>query len=162
MHRASRTLPTLYLEERSRIMLDLSRQMLKGTLSLVVLDETVSASQISAMCRRLGGVTVVENPSHSFLLQRSAGLQFVFLKDACTATGTATHLLTLLCRSEKRVIVYSAEMTAKRRSDLIRHGATDAIHLDDINSLRIASMLLSQFSMPETKQYYGGIGSACA
>jgi hypothetical protein len=47
-------------------------------------------------------------------------------------------------------VVVSGQVTRKRREDLLAAGATDVIHKDDVDSVRLGEALLRVFVVPSS------------
>ena len=69
--------------------------------------------------------------------------QLVFLDDYLKPSDNATHTIPFLrrCGYEGPIIVVSGAVDRQRRITLMRAGANDVIHKDDVDSVRIAEAL---------------------
>ena len=62
-------------------------------------------------------------------------------------TASTTIPFLRRCGYEGPIIVVSGEMTRSRRQELMVAGASDVIHKDDIDSVRISEALKTAFNM---------------
>jgi response regulator of citrate/malate metabolism len=69
--------------------------------------------------------------------------QFVFIDDYLKPSDNATHTIPFLrrCGYEGPIVVVSAAVDRQRRTILIKAGAIDVIHKDDLDSVRVAEAL---------------------
>jgi CheY-like chemotaxis protein len=125
---------------------------------LVVDDETPDADRIRATLRVMFGydVDVRHAPTLASaidcVLKRMP--QLVFLDDILKPSDRATDTIPFLRRAgyEAPIVVISGQVTKKRRLELVAAGATDVIHKDDLDSVRLGEALLRVFGsdVPET------------
>jgi DNA-binding response OmpR family regulator len=74
--------------------------------------------------------------------------QLIFLDDILKPSDRATDTIPFLRRAEYSgpIIVISRLVTKKRRLELLAVGATDVIHKDELDSVRLGEALLHVFS----------------
>ena len=124
---------------------------------LIVEDETMDADRLKATLRVMFGYDVD--------LRRAATLasaldciiarkpEIIFLDDVLKPSDNATQTIPYLRRAEYTgpIVVVSGQVTKNRRNDLLAAGATDVIHKDDVDSVRLAEALLRVFSAQDPK-----------
>ena len=124
---------------------------------LIVEDETMDADRLKATLRVMFGYDVD--------LRRAATLasaldciiarkpEIIFLDDVLKPSDNATQTIPYLRRAEYTgpIVVVSGQVTKNRRNDLLAAGATDVIHKDDVDSVRLAEALLRVFSAQNPK-----------
>jgi DNA-binding NarL/FixJ family response regulator len=71
----------------------------------------------------------------------------VFLDDSLKPSDLANDTIPFLRRAEYKgpIVVISAQLTKKRRLELLSLGAQEVIHKDDLDSVRIGEALLKVF-----------------
>ncbi len=125
---------------------------------LVIDDEAPDADRIKATLRVMFGYDVevrhaatLGSAVDAVLLRRP---QLIFLDDILKPTDRATDTMPFLRRAgyDAPIVVISGQVTKKRRLELIAAGATDVIHKDDLDSVRLGEALLRVFGRerPET------------
>lgn len=69
--------------------------------------------------------------------------QLVFLDDYLKPSDNASHTIPFLrrCGYEGPIIVVSGQVTRMRRAQLVKAGAVDVIHKDDVDTARLAEAL---------------------
>jgi hypothetical protein len=133
-----------YLEDRSRTMLRLSGQS-SCAISIRIIDSTAGANQIGSICRRIVNANVNEHHTlGDFRREWDAIPQLILLRDTAATAEASSHSLSRLAeaRLNGRVVIYSAEMSFYRRMEFMQRGVLDAMTLDDLDSYRIAAILL--------------------
>lgn len=132
---------------------------------LVVDDETFDADRLKATLRVLFG--------HDLEVRRAATLasavdcvldrkpEIIFLDDVLKPSDTASDTIPFLRRAEYAgpIVVVSGQVTRNRRTELLAVGATDVIHKDDLESVRLAESLLRVFT-PAARKEQGSKGTA--
>ena len=130
---------------------------------LIVEDETMDADRLKATLRVMFGYDVD--------LRRAATLaraldciiarkpEIIFLDDVLKPSDNATQTIPYLRRAEYTgpIVVVSGQVTKNRRNDLLAAGATDVIHKDDVDSVRLAEALLRVFSAQDPKTAHTAI-----
>jgi DNA-binding NarL/FixJ family response regulator len=73
----------------------------------------------------------------------------VFLDDILPPSDTASTTIPFLrrCGYEGSIVVVSGEMTRRRKQELLNAGASDVIHKDDLDSVRLSEALSRAFNM---------------
>ncbi len=123
---------------------------------LIVEDETLDAERLSATLRVLFGyetqIRLASSPGDAVdrvIEQKPCAL---FLDDILKPSATASQAIPLLRDAGYTgpIIVVSGQVTHARRSSLILAGASDVIHKDDVDSVRVAEALAG-LGKPEAK-----------
>jgi len=118
---------------------------------LVVDDEPADAERIKATLRVMFGydIDVRRAPTlgtavDSVLAKRP---EIIFLDDVLKPSDRATDTIPFLRRAEYSgpIVVVSGQVTKKRRLELMAAGASDVIHKDDLDSVRLGEALLRVF-----------------
>jgi CheY-like chemotaxis protein len=118
---------------------------------LVVDDEAPDADRIKATLRVMFGYDVEVRRASTLgsavdcvLAKRP---QLIFLDDILKPSDRATDTIPFLRRAgyDGPIVVISGQVTKKRRSELTSAGATDVIHKDELDSVRLAESLLRVF-----------------
>jgi DNA-binding NarL/FixJ family response regulator len=116
---------------------------------LIIEDETLDAERLSATLRVLFGyetqirwASTLGDAVNRILAQTPCA---VFLDDILKPSTTASQAIPLLRNAgyAGAIIVVSGQMTHSRRSSLLAAGASDVIHKDDVDSVRVAEALAS-------------------
>jgi CheY-like chemotaxis protein len=116
---------------------------------LVIEDESMDADRLTATLHVLFGyhVDIQSAATLSAALEKIAtqSPSVIFLDDILKPTGDASHTIPELRRVGYRgpIIVVSGEVTRTRRTRLLAEGASDVIHKDDVDSVRVAEALAS-------------------
>lgn len=78
---------------------------------------------------------------------KAAPPQLVFLDDRISPVDTAANTLPFIRRTgyDGPIVIISGEMTRQRKSDLLKLGAIAILHKDDIESARVAELLIEIF-----------------
>lgn len=118
---------------------------------LIVEDENFDADRLAATLRVMFG--------YDLEIRRAATLgsavdrvlekkpQLLFLDDVLKPSDEAGQTIPFLRRAEYTgpIVVVSGRATRKRRVELLAAGATDVIHKDDVDSVRLAEALVRVF-----------------
>jgi CheY-like chemotaxis protein len=118
---------------------------------LVVDDEAPDADRLRATLRVMFGYDV--DVRHAATLGSAVDCvlkskpQLIFLDDILKPADLATDTIPFLRRAgyESPIIVISGQVTKKRRLELMAAGASDVIHKDDLDSVRLGEALLRVF-----------------
>ncbi|MEO1206768.1 MAG: response regulator [Pseudomonadota bacterium] len=119
---------------------------------LVVEDEERDADRIQGTLRLMIGYSGLEVRTASTIstavdavLERQP--QLILLDDALKPSDTATDTIPFLHRAgyDGPIVVISGQVTRRRRTELMAAGATDVIHKDDVESVRIRECLAKIF-----------------
>jgi CheY-like chemotaxis protein len=116
---------------------------------LVIEDESMDADRLTATLHVLFGyhVDIQSAATLGGALDKIAAQlpSVIFLDDILKPTGDASHTIPELRRAGYRgpIIVVSGEVTRTRRTRLLAEGASDVIHKDDVDSVRVAEALAS-------------------
>jgi DNA-binding NarL/FixJ family response regulator len=135
-----------FLAKRSDVA-RLSKQLPKIAQVLIIEDETFDADRLRATLRVILG--------YDFTVRRAATVgaaldmvlaklpELVFLDDLLKPSDTATHTIPFLRRAkyDGPIVVVSGQVTRNRKAELLALGATDVIHKDDVDSVRLAESL---------------------
>jgi len=114
---------------------------------LIVEDETLDAERLSATLRVLFGYETLIRCASSLgdavdrVIEQKPSV--LFLDDILKPSATALQAIPLLRDAGYHgpIIVVSGQVTHARRSGLIAAGASDVIHKDDVDSVRVAEAL---------------------
>jgi len=114
---------------------------------LVVEDETFDADRLCATLHIMFGYQIRIRRATTLgaaldcVIERAP--QFVFLDDYLKPSDNASHTIPFLrrCGYEGPIVVVSGAVDRQRRAPLLRAGANDVIHKDDVDSVRIAESL---------------------
>jgi DNA-binding NarL/FixJ family response regulator len=127
---------------------------------LIVEDETIDADRLKATLRVMFGydlevrrAATLGNAVDSVIARKP---DLVFLDDVLKPSDNASSTIPYLrgAKYEGPIVVVSGQVTRKRREDLLAAGATDVIHKDDVDSVRLGEALLRVF-----KSYRGDAAS---
>jgi CheY-like chemotaxis protein len=114
---------------------------------LIVEDETLDADRLSATLRVLFGyetqIRCASNLGDAVNRVIEQKPCVVFLDDILKPSATALQAIPLLRDAgyDGPIVVVSGQVTHPRRSSLIAAGASDVIHKDDVDSVRVAEAL---------------------
>jgi DNA-binding response OmpR family regulator len=125
----------------------LSKKLPKINNVLIVEDDNCDADRLRATLHVILG--------YEFAIRRAATLtaaldcviakqpELVFLDDLLKPSDTASHTIPFLRRAQYDgpIVVISGQVTRTRRAELVGMGATDVIHKDDVDSVRLAEAL---------------------
>jgi CheY-like chemotaxis protein len=114
---------------------------------LVIEDESVDAERLTATLRVLFGYEAQIRCASTLgdavdsIIERQPCL--VFLDDILKPSATASQAIPLLRNAGYAgpIIVVSGQVTHSRRLSLLADGASDVIHKDDIDSVRVAEAI---------------------
>lgn len=121
---------------------------------LIVEDETIDADRLKATLRVMFGydlevrrAATLGNAVDSVVARKP---DLVFLDDVLKPSDNASSTIPYLrgAKYEGPIVVVSGQVTRKRRDDLLAAGATDVIHKDDVDSVRLGEALLRVFKWP--------------
>lgn len=75
--------------------------------------------------------------------------EFVFLDDFLKPSDTASHSIPFLRRAgyEGPIVVISGQVTRNRRAELMALGASEVIHKDDVDSVRLTEALARVYKL---------------
>jgi DNA-binding NarL/FixJ family response regulator len=119
---------------------------------LVVDDEKFDVDRIMATLRVMLGyeleirhATTLASALDQVIAKKP---EIIFLDDVLKPSDTALNSIPFLrhAKYEGPIVVISGQVTRARRNELIAGGATDVIHKDDVDSVRLAEALLRVFS----------------
>jgi DNA-binding NarL/FixJ family response regulator len=125
---------------------------------LIVEDETFDADRLTATLRVMFGYELEVRRAATLgtavdsILKKVPDL--VFLDDILKPSDNASHTIPFLRRAEFSgpIVVISGQVTRNRRVELLAAGATDVIHKDDVDSVRLAEALLRVFAISSKDQ----------
>lgn len=131
----------------------LSKRLPKLNDILIVEDDTFDADRLRATLRViLGYETRVRNAATlgaalDCVLECLPDL--VFADDLLKPSDTASHTIPFLRRAryDGPIIIVSGALTRSRKVELLALGATEVIHKDDIDSVRVAEALARVFNV---------------
>lgn len=115
---------------------------------LVVDDETFDADRLQATLRVMLGYDIDVRRAATVTTAVDAVMsrmpELIFLDDCLKPSDTATDSIPFLRRAgfEGPIVVISGQVTRARRQVLIGIGATEVIHKDDVDSVRLAEAML--------------------
>ena len=120
---------------------------------LIVDDNNFDADALRASMNMMFGYTLTMRRAKTLgsaldcVIERKPDL--VFLDDILPPSDTASATIPFLrrCGYEGPIIVVSGEMTRSRRQELLGAGASDVIHKDDLDSVRISEALKIAYKM---------------
>lgn len=130
-----------------------SKQLPKISNILIVEDENFDADRLRATLRVILGYDI--NVRRASTLGSALDCvianqpELVFLDDLLKPTDTASHTIPFLRRAkyEGPIVVISGQVTRARKAELIGLGATDVIHKDDVDSVRLAEALARVYKL---------------
>lgn len=119
---------------------------------LIVDDETFDANRLKATLRVLFGYDLQVRRAATLasaldcVLERKP--QLIFLDDILKPSDTASDSIPYLRRAnyDGPIVVISGQVTRARQSALLGIGATDVIHKDDVDSVRLSEALVRVFA----------------
>jgi DNA-binding NarL/FixJ family response regulator len=130
---------------------------------LIVEDETFDADRLKATLHVMLGYELTIRRASTLgsaldcVIQRKPSI--VFLDDYLKPNDDASHTIPFLQRAgyEGPIVVVSGEVDRQRRSFLMTAGASDVIHKDDLDSVRVAEALARAFkTVAKTDTKKGG------
>jgi DNA-binding NarL/FixJ family response regulator len=118
---------------------------------LIVEDEAVDADRLKATLRVMFGYELDVRRAATLasaldcLIERKP--EIVFLDDILKPSDSALQTIPYVRRTEYAgpIVVVSGQVTKKRRLELLSAGATDVIHKDDVDSVRLGEALIKVF-----------------
>ena len=119
---------------------------------LIVEDETIDADRLKATLRVMFGydlevrrAATLGNAVDSVVARKP---DLVFLDDVLKPSDNASSTIPYLrgAKYEGPIVVVSGQVTRKRREYLLAAGATDVIHKDDVDSVRLGEAILRVFN----------------
>jgi CheY-like chemotaxis protein len=114
---------------------------------LVIEDEHLDAERLTATLRVVFGYDMqirwASTLGEAVDAVTSARPSLVFLDDILKPSADAAQAMPLLRNAGYAgpIIVVSGQVTHSRRSNLLANGASDVIHKDDVDSVRVAEAL---------------------
>jgi DNA-binding NarL/FixJ family response regulator len=129
---------------------------------LIVEDETMDADRLKATLRVMFGYELEVRRAATLasaldcIIDRKP--QLIFLDDVLKPSDNASQTIPYLRRADYAgpIVVVSGQVTRNRRIDLLAAGATDVIHKDEVDSVRLAEALLRVYAPTDTKQASNG------
>jgi DNA-binding NarL/FixJ family response regulator len=120
---------------------------------VVVDDENIDADRMLATLRVMFGYDVTVrraatmNAAIDLVMQKSPDI--VFLDDILKPSDDASQTIPFLRRANYNgpIVVVSGQVTRNRRTVLITAGATEVIHKDDVDSVRLTEILQRIFAV---------------
>jgi DNA-binding NarL/FixJ family response regulator len=119
---------------------------------LIVEDETMDSDRLKATLRVMFGYELQSRVAPTLaraldcIIERKP--EIVFLDDVLKPSDNASQTIPYLRRADYTgpIVVVSGQVTRNRRNQLLAAGATDVIHKDDVDSVRLAEALLRVFT----------------
>lgn len=114
---------------------------------LVVEDENFDADRLRATLHIMFGYTIQVRRAKTLGAALDAVIErapeVIFLDDYLKPNDNATHTIPFLrrCGYTGPIVVVSGEVDRQRRGVLVKAGAIDVIHKDDLDSVRIGEAL---------------------
>jgi len=114
---------------------------------LIVEDENFDADRLRATLHIMFGYTIQVRRAKTLGSALDAVIErhpeVIFLDDYLKPNDNATHTIPFLrrCGYLGPIVVVSGEVDRQRRGTLVKAGAIDVIHKDDLDSVRIAEAL---------------------
>ncbi|MBK9079254.1 MAG: response regulator [Hyphomicrobium sp.] len=134
-----------YLEKKSGLRARRSLPALNDV--IVVDDENIDADRMFATLRVMYGYDVTVRRAATAGAAVDAVIartpDIVFLDDILKPSDDAAHTIPFLRRAGYNgpIVVISGQVTRSRRVVLLAAGATDVIHKDDVDSVRLSEVL---------------------
>lgn len=119
---------------------------------VVVEDENLDADRMFATLRVMFGYDVKVRRAATIAkavdLVMAQQPEIIFLDDILKPSDDASHTIPYLRRAgyEGPIVVVSGQVTRQRRSVLLTAGATEIIHKDDVDSVRLTEVINRIFS----------------
>jgi response regulator of citrate/malate metabolism len=125
---------------------------------LIVEDENFDADRLRATLHIMFGYAIDVRRARTLgsaldcVIERQPEL--IFLDDYLKPSDNATHTIPFLrrCGYVGPIIVVSGQVDRQRRAMLVKAGAVDVIHKDDLDSVRIAEALARAASAPPVER----------
>jgi len=121
---------------------------------LVVEDENLDADRMFATMRVMFGYGVEVRRASTLASAVDSVIakkpEIIFLDDILKPSDNASQTIPFLRRAgyEGPIVVVSGQVTRTRRTALLEAGATDVIHKDDVDSVRLTEALQRVFKAP--------------
>ncbi len=140
-----------FLAKKSNVRL--ARQGVPNLTDVVVVeDENLDADRMFATLRVMFGYDVKVRRAATIAkavdLVMAQQPEIIFLDDILKPSDDASHTIPYLRRAgyEGPIVVVSGQVTRQRRSVLLTAGATEIIHKDDVDSVRLTEVINRIFS----------------
>jgi CheY-like chemotaxis protein len=140
-----------FLERRSRLMRKLIDHVHLNSVHIID-DSRFDAEVLASNLRKVVGrdVRIAISLAASNLKSEWGGRypDVVFIDDRLGHGATALSVMPQLRRMgfDGPMVAVSGLLTPRRRGELVRAGASDVLHKDDFNSLRLIELLLALFA----------------
>ena len=124
---------------------------------LIVEDENFDADRLRATLHIMFGYTIQVRRAKTLGSALDAVIErrpeLVFLDDYLKPNDNATQTIPFLrrCGYEGPIVIISGAVDRHRRTTLIKAGAVDVIHKDDLDSVRVAEALERVHATPAAK-----------
>lgn len=135
-----------FLNKKSRLIRD-NDKLDKPADIVVIDDEPIDAERLLATLRIIFGyevsIRLAATLNAAIELVMAKIPDVIFLDDILKPADDATHTIPFLRRAGYggAIIVISGQVTRQRRPVLIAAGATEVIHKDDVDSVRLSEIL---------------------
>lgn len=133
---------------------------------LVVEDENFDADRLRATLHIMFGYEIVVRRAKTLgsaldaVIERAP--EVIFLDDYLKPNDNATHTIPFLrrCGYTGPIVVVSGEVDRQRRGILVKAGAIDVIHKDDLDSVRIAEAMTRMHASQSAEEPATAAGEA--
>jgi response regulator of citrate/malate metabolism len=147
-----------FLTRKSDAVKSQRQQGARPTDVLIVEDENFDADRLRATLHIMFGYAIEVRRARTLgsaldcVIERQPEL--VFLDDYLKPSDNATHTIPFLrrCGYLGPIIVVSGQVDRVRRAMLVKAGAIDVIHKDDLDSVRIAEAMARAASVPPVER----------
>ena len=125
---------------------------------LIVEDETFDVERLTATLRVMFGYDLEVRRASTLATALDRVIEkrpeIIFLDDILKPSDTALNSIPYLRHAtyEGPIVVISGQVARARRNELMAAGATDVIHKDDVDSVRLAEALLRVFAGSAPKE----------
>lgn len=140
-----------FLERKSSV--SKLRQSLPNLQDVLIVDDSeVDAKRLMATLRVIFGYDVQLRRAATLASALDCVLRkqpdLIFLDDVLKPSDNATETIPFLRHAKYAgpIIVISGEVTRNRRAQLLTGGATEVIHKDDVDSVRLTEAMIQVFS----------------
>lgn len=140
-----------FLERKSSV--SKLRQSLPNLQDVLIVDDSeVDAKRLMATLRVIFGYDVQLRRAATLASALDCVLRkqpdLIFLDDVLKPSDNATETIPFLRHAKYAgpIIVISGEVTRNRRAQLLSGGATEVIHKDDVDSVRLTEAMIQVFS----------------
>ncbi|MGL4398208.1 MAG: response regulator [Hyphomicrobium sp.] len=122
---------------------------------LVVDDENLDTDRMLGTLRVIFGYDIDVRRANTLATALDAVMarkpELIFLDDILKPSDDAVHTIPLLRRSgfDGPIVVISGQVTRTRRVTLLGLGASEVIHKDDVDSVRLTEALHRVYAAPE-------------